>query len=97
MTMHTNPVRMKADWVDSDAEESVGEQVTRRGRHHVQEFVDRKKEENSERRAKYLRDAGGNIPPPEHQESGRTWKSSSKVRFPSRAYRRGYELVDWGA
>ena len=97
------PINTTVEWKSEDSEEPLGEQITKRGRHHVAEFVSRKAEENKERRAKYLRDLGGRerdtrrIPPPEFADSGRTDKSSSKVRFPSRAFLRNWELIDWGS
>jgi len=97
------PITATVDWKPEDADEPIGEQITKRGRHHVQEYVARKAEENQEQRAKWLRDLGGRdrdtsrIPRPEHAESGRTFKSSSKIRYPSRTFRRNYDLINWGA
>lgn len=101
--MNKKPVTLDAQWADADMAESVGEQITKRGRHHVADFVERKKEENAERNARYLRDYGGRdldprrVPRPDQVESGRTWKTESKIRFPSAAYRAGYGLIDWRA
>ena len=89
------PVEITADWTESDAEESPGEAITKRGQHHLANFVAKKREENAERRAKDLRDYRGEIPPPEYQESGRTWKSSSRIRRPSALFRRNFEAIDW--
>ena len=94
--MDQKPMTITPEWVDSDAEESVGEQITKRGQHHLQNFVERKRQENAERRAKYTKDYHGDIPPPEAQLSTRTWKSSSQIRYPSRLYRERYALIDWG-
>jgi hypothetical protein len=95
------PVNATVEWKPEDAEEPLGEQITKRGRHHMQEFVEKKRLENSEQRKKWLRDLGGRdlderrIPRPENSDSGRTWKSSSRVRFPSRAFREGYLEIRW--
>jgi len=97
------PVTATVDWKPEDADEPTGEQITKRGKHHVANFVEKKRQENVEHRERYLRDLGGKerdrkrIPPPEFASSGRTDKSSSKVRFPSRAFLRNWELIDWGA
>lgn len=97
------PINTTVEWKPEDAEEAFGEQITKRGRHHMQEFVSRKAEENQEQREKWMRDLGGKerdrkrIRPPEFATSGRTDKSSSKIRFPSRAFLRNWELIDWGS
>ena len=98
----TKPVNASVAWEHPEADEPVGEQITKRGQHHVANYVEKKKRENAEQRERYLRDLGGKerdrsrIPPPQYAESGRTWKSSSHIRFPSRAFRANFDLIDWG-
>ncbi len=81
--------------------EIQGERITRSGGHYVQQFVDKKKNEHAEDNARALRNFGGRdldtrrVPPPEHQLSGRTWKSSSKIRFPSKLFRENLSKIDW--
>jgi hypothetical protein len=95
------PVNATVEWKPEDADEPIGEQITKRGRHHVKEFVEKKRLENSEQRKKWLRDLGGReldqsrIPRPEHAESGRTWKGSSRQKYPSKLFRNNYDLVRW--
>ena len=95
------PVKATTEWVDSDAPEVKGEVISKTGRHHGRDYIERSKEANAEYRAKILRDMGGRkrdrrrIRPQEYAESGRTWKSSSKIRFASPAYRRGYARINW--
>jgi hypothetical protein len=101
MPRSNSPVKATTEWVEPDAPEIRGEVVSKAGRHHGAEYVQRSKERNREDRARYLRNYGGRerdarrIPPPEHQLSGRTSKSSSKIRFATQAFRRGYRRIDW--
>ena len=94
-------VQAKTDWQDSDARSPGDIQITAPGRHHLQDHLGRTKQEQGEYRAKVLRDMGGRkrdarrIPPPEYQLSGRTSKSSSRIRFPSSLFRKMFTLVDW--
>ncbi len=90
------PVKATTEWVDPEAPEVKGEAISKAGRHHGAEYIARSREQNKEDRARYLRNYGGRerdprrIPPPEAQLSGRTDKSSSRIRFPSEAFRRNY-------
>ena len=93
------PARVETDWAEpfkpeAQASESM-EQITAPGAHAGSEFIERNHEVQQERRARYRRDYQGNIPPAEHQFSKRTDKSSSRIRFPSAAFRRGLALIDW--
>lgn len=101
------PVMSETAWADPyDPEQGKGdpppaEQVTNPGRHHVQEWITNNARVQKDRRARYLRDLGGRerdarrIPPPEAQLSGRTSKSSSRIRFPSAQFRANFDLIDW--
>lgn len=37
----------------------------------------------------------GTVRPPEAQVGTRTWKSYSKIRAPSQAFREGWDRIDW--
>ena len=94
-------VQAKTDWQDSDARPHGDIQITPPGKHYLQDHLDHTKQEQTEYRAKVLRDMGGRkrdarrIPPAEYQLSGRTSKSSSRIRFPSQLFRERYGLIDW--
>lgn len=76
-----------------------GEYITKAGQHHVKNYIEKTRQQNIERREKYLRDLGGRdrdprrIPPPSEQLGPQTWKSVSKIRTPSRAFRANYDSV----
>jgi hypothetical protein len=95
-----NPVSVKTGWQD-DVPSGPAEQVSSPGKHHLADFVATNAESNAEKRAKTLRDLGGperdrrRIPPRALQTSGRSDKSSSRVRIPSEAFRRNLDLIDW--
>ena len=95
------PVKATTEWVDPDAPEVKGEVISKAGRHHGRDYIERSKERNAEDRARYLRNYGGRkkdprrIPPPEAQLSGRTSKSSSKIRFTTSLFRKNYALIRW--
>jgi hypothetical protein len=100
------PVSSTVEWQDpvediTQASSMKGEQITRSGTHHVKHWIDENHEIQEDRRARYLRNYGGRerdprkIPPPEAQLSGRTSKSASRVRFPSRAFRENLAKIDW--
>jgi hypothetical protein len=105
----TKPIATTTDWAEPfhPGQESAPrvpvEQVTQPGRHEGADFVARNHEIQADRRARYLRDYGGRerdprrVPPPEHQLSGRTSKSASRIRFPSEQFRRNYAEIDWSA
>lgn len=47
-----------------------------------------------EDKAKWEKDHPGVLP---GTNINRTWKSISKIRFPSRTFRRNYEAIDWNS
>ena len=93
----------KMDWADDRTVEKTieapGEVLTKPGRHPLAGRAKHFAEEERERQAKHLRDFGGRerdarrVPNAAQVDSGRTWKSSSQIRFPSRAFRENYEKV----
>jgi len=89
MARQEKPIKTTTEWTDPNAAEVKGEVIGKAGRHHGAEYIQRSKEANAEYRAKILRDMGGRkrdrrrIRPQEYAESGRTWKSSSKIRATS--------------
>ena len=95
----------KMHWTDEreveKAIDSPGEVITKPGRHPLAGRAKRFAAEERERREKYARDFGGRerdlrrVPNAAQVDSGRTWKSSSKIRFPSRAFQANYSLIDW--
>jgi len=94
-------VKATTEWAEPEADEVKGEVIGKAGRHHGAEYVQRSKEQNKEDRARYLRNYGGRekdrrrIPPPEAQISGRTHKSSSRIRFGTTLFRKNYDLIRW--
>ena len=103
----SKPIRATTDWAEpyepdrGSGDPPPAEQITRPGRHHAQDWIKNNAEVQQDRRARYLRNYGGRkkdarrIPPDEAQLSARTSKSSSKIRFPSAAFRRNYDLIRW--
>lgn len=97
------PAAVGADWAELDAEPVRGQTLTPAidfgGK--LQRKLDGIRDAERDRRARYLRDFGGRdrdarrVPTPEYVDSGRTPKSSSKVRVPSEAFRKGYIGIRW--
>lgn len=65
-------------------------------RKHLQRKLDERAEAYKEDVAREVK-TYGQVRPAEAQVSSRTWKSSSRIRVPSTAFRRGYDRVDWNA
>lgn len=59
---------------------------------HLKRFLERKQAEHKEDIAREVK-TYGQVRPPEHQLGTRTWKSYSKIRFGSAAFRSGWERV----
>jgi hypothetical protein len=88
-----------AKWNDANPADTPGEMVTKPGRHPLRSRVNQYADEENERSEKYLRDRGGRerdprrVPTASQVDSGRTDKSSSKIRFPSRAFRANFDRI----
>jgi hypothetical protein len=89
------PVQLEHAWVDPGAEEGGTQLTPPRQGEGILGRAQKIRCEHLEATAKYKRDHGGVIPPPELQLSNRTIKGASRVRFPSEAFRRGYEAIRW--
>lgn len=60
---------------------------------HLKSFLDYRTAESQDARLKWKRDNPGKEP----GYSSRTWASSSKIRYPSESFRRGYDDIIWTA
>lgn len=62
----------------------------------IRDFVERKVAAHKEDVAREVR-RYGRVRPPEAQVGTRGWKSFSKIRYGTDAYRTGYDRIDWGS
>lgn len=66
------------------------------GAKHVERVLETRREAYREDVAREKRDHGGGRPP-EAQVGTKTWKSYSRIRRPSRAFRNGWDRIEWGS
>lgn len=62
---------------------------------HLRRILERRAAEHKEDVAREVR-KHGQVRPIEHQVGTKSWKSYSKVRYSSTAFRDGYSRIDWG-
>ena len=62
---------------------------------HLKRNLDRRSEEHKEDVAREKKQYGS-VRPPEFQTSNKTWKSYSRIKYVSKAFRSGYDQIDWG-
>ena len=65
------------------------------GHKRMHELVTQKQGEHAEDVGKEIRQYG-QVRPVDQQVGSRTWKSYSKIRFASQAFRDGYDEIFWG-
>lgn len=65
-------------------------------RKHIERILEKKKAEHNEDLVREKRNYG-EIRPAEAQVGTKTWKSYSQIRIVSKAFRRGFEEIDWHA